>query len=148
MKPSGSSDTGEGDGGASRFGSVSGPDSPLMSAVSTPGVVFFNSDTFTKQASVVCVPTSGGQRGQRSPGTFFRMAALYKLEDLLPLKTSCSMSTAAAVLPELRNNVREASAQNNLIQRGRSLEAHRDGSAALWRPRSASCSRLRQCSLA
>lgn len=46
--------------------------------------------------------------------TFFRMAALYKLDDLLLLKTSYSTSTAVAVLSELIHGVRETSAQSKL----------------------------------
>lgn len=76
------------------------------------------------------------------------MAALYKLEDLLLLKTSCSISTAADKLSGLRNSVRETSAQLTLLSDVWSLKAYRNVSAALWWPYKASCSRLRQCSLA
>lgn len=125
--------------------SVSGRDSLLLFVISTPGVVFFNSDTFERRHQSSSVPPP---RAERSPVTFFRMAALYKLEDLLLLKASCSKSTAADKLSELRNNVRKKVCTINLMRGVWSVKAYRNGSAALWWPYKASCSRLRQCSLA
>lgn len=50
--------------------------------------------------------TSAAQRQtEQSVVTFFRTAALYKLEDLLFLKTSCSISRAKDKVSQLRDGV-------------------------------------------
>ncbi len=44
---------------------------------------------------------------EQSVVTFFRTAALYKLDDLLLLKTSCSMSTANDRVSQLREDTKD-----------------------------------------
>lgn len=82
-----------------------------------------------------------------------RTAALYKLEDLLLLKISCSIFTATDRMPQLKADIEHNCQQ--LLGLGLLKDVYSVGlyaygnvsTAPLW-PCRASCKRLRQCSLA
>lgn len=50
-------------------------------------------------------------QAEQSVVTFFKMEALYKLEDLLLLKTSCSISTATDRVSQLREDMKDNTEQ-------------------------------------
>lgn len=77
-----------------------------LSPLSPLGAAFFISDTFKQDISsgMHLLPT---WQAEQSVVTFFRTAALYKLEDLLLLKTSCSISTARDRVSQLREDMKD-----------------------------------------
>lgn len=84
------------------------------SSALSPPAAFFISATFRTRHELspissgsYCITSSTLWQTERSIVTFFRTAALYKLEDLLFLKTSCSISTAKDSVSQLRDENRE-----------------------------------------